>query len=272
MPLAYFNAYGGLDPRVLVPEPDREEYMRLSALGLTFDHPGAYPRNLIGKGYLVSPEPMENFEMPNLEDPDDLLTRQRMVVGSPELWYKQPLPWCFDWTNPLMFPRLLYGGMDAWFPCTNDAALPEVRRQLLPNELAQRMQRTPAIGIEYYQEASLGMVVRQPLAGREVVLSGMHPEESVVSFTIPADPAIEIEIEGRRMPVKPRITNLVVRPAEKKFYTVHFARTADLPRSFIPEIHKDIPLAARIANDVPVKYQCPPTVRDRLAAATQSRV
>jgi hypothetical protein len=115
-----------------------------------------------------------------------------------------------------MFPRLLYGGMDAWFPCTNDAALPEVRRQLLPNELAQRMQRTPAIGIEYYQEASLGMVVRQPLAGREVVLSGMHPEESVVSFTIPADPAIEIEIEGRRMPVKPRITNLVVRPAEKK--------------------------------------------------------
>jgi len=96
MPLAYFNAYGGLDPRVLVPEPDREEYMRLSALGLTFDHPGAYPRNLIGKGYLVSPEPMENFEMPNLEDPDDLLTSQRMVVGSPELWYKQPLPWCFD--------------------------------------------------------------------------------------------------------------------------------------------------------------------------------
>ncbi len=44
MALTYFNAYGGLDPRVPIPEPEREDYMRLSALGLTFDHPGAYPR------------------------------------------------------------------------------------------------------------------------------------------------------------------------------------------------------------------------------------
>jgi len=269
MALAYFNAYGGLDPRVLVPEPDREEYMRLSALGLVFDHPGAYPRNLIGKGYLVSPEPMENFEMPNLEDPDDLLTGQRMVVGSPELWYKQPLPWCFDWTNALMYPRLRYGGMDAWFPCPDDSALPEVRRQLLPSRLQKRMEQTPAIGAEYYQEASLGMVLRQPIIGHQVTLSGMHPQEPVVSFTIPPDPPIEIEVEGRRESVQPRLTNLVIRPAEKKFYTVHFARTADLPRAFIPEVHNDIPLSARIARDAPVKYESPPTVRDRLAMASK---
>jgi hypothetical protein len=269
MALTYFNAYGGLDPRVPIPESEREDYMRLSALGLTFDHPGAYPRNLIGKGYLVSPEPMENFEMPNLEDPDDLLTPQRMVAGSPELWYRQPLPWCFDWTNDLMFPRLLYGGMDAWFPCKDDAALPEVRRQLLPPRLAQRMEQAPEIAREYYQEASLGMVFRQPITGQPVSLAGMHPEEPVLNFTIPPDPPIEIEVDGRREAVQPRLTNVVLRPAEKKLYTVHFARTVDLPRAFIPEIHKDIPLLARIARDAPLKYESPPTIRDRLAAASR---
>ncbi len=213
---------------------------------------------------------MDNFEMPNLEDPDDLLTGQRMVVGSPELWYKQPLPWCFDWTNALMFPRLLYGGMDAWFPCTNDAALPEVRRQFLPSQLKRRMEQTPAIGAEYYQEASLGMVLRRPIGGQPVSLSGMHPEEPIMTFAIPPDPPIEIEIEGKREAVQPRLTNLVIRPAEKKFCTVHFARTAALPRAFIPEIHKDIPLSARIARDVPLKHESPATVRDRLAAASKT--
>jgi hypothetical protein len=192
-----------------------------------------------------------------------------MVAGSPELWYKQPLPWCFDWTNGLMFPRLLYAGMDAWFPCKDDAALPEVRRQLLPSRLAQRMEQAPEIAREYYQEASLGMVFRQPITGQPVSLVGMHPEEPVLNFTIPPDPPIEIEVDGRREAVQPRLTNVVIRPAEKRFYTVHFARTVDLPRAFIPEIHKDIPLSARIARDAPLKYESPPTIRDRLAAASR---
>jgi hypothetical protein len=267
MALTYWNAYGGLDPRVPIPEDEREMYMMLSAQGLTFDHPGAYPRNIIGKGYLVSPEPILDFEMPNLEDPDDLLTRERMVVGSPELWYKQPMPWCFDWTNGLMYPRLLYSELDAWFPCPDDSALPEVRRHFLPSRLAQRMSQTPEIAREYYQEASLGMVIRQPITGQQVSLVGMHPEEPLVSFVIPPDPPIEIEVDGTRSAVVPRLTNLVIRPAGKKFYTVHFARTADLPRAFIPEIHKDIPISARIARDTPLRYESPATIRDRLAAA-----
>jgi hypothetical protein len=76
-------------------------------------------------------------------------------------------------------------------------------------------------------------------------------------------------VDGRREAVQPRLTNVVLRPAEKKLYTVHFARTVDLPRAFIPEIHKDIPLLARIARDAPLKYESPPTIRDRLAAASR---
>ena len=38
--------------------------------------------------------------MPNLEDPDDLLT-ERLLTGDPQLWYRQPLLACCDWLHPI---------------------------------------------------------------------------------------------------------------------------------------------------------------------------
>jgi hypothetical protein len=267
MPLSYANAYGGLDPRVPIPEADREQYMSLAKLGMAFDHPGGYPRNLMGKGYLVFPEPIKGMEMPNLEDPEDLLTAERLVIGSPENWYKQPLPWCFEWTNGLMFPRELYAGYDAWFPCKDDSLLPEVRRRFIPPRLAQSMKGKDGFHSEYYHEASLGLTIREPLAGQPVSVAGMNPEDPVVGFTMPPDPVIEIDVEGHKTSPKPLLTNLVIEPAEKKFYTVYCAKTPDLPRSFIPEVHKVIPLSVQVNRDAPIRYEAPPTVRDRLAAA-----
>lgn len=267
MPIIYANAYGGLDPRVPIPESQRTKYMSMAKLGLVFDHPGGYPRNLIGKGYFVYPEPLKGAEMPNLEDPDDLLSPERMAVRSPELWYKQPLPWCFEWTRALMFPRELYAGFDAWFPCKDDSLLPEVRRRFIPARLAQTMKDRKVYHPDYYQEASLGMCVREPLAGQPISISGMNPDEQMVSFGMPPDPLIEIDVEGRKTPVKPLLTNLVIRPAERKVCAVYLAKTADLPRSFIPEVHKVIPISVQVNRDKPINYEAPPTVRDRLAAA-----
>lgn len=267
MPLSYANAYGGLDPRVPIPEAEREQYMSLAKLGMVFDHPGGYPRNLMGKGYLVFPEPIKNMEMPNLEDPEDLLTAERLVVRSPEHWYKQPLPWCFEWTNGLMFPRELYAGYDAWFPCKDDSLLPEVRRRFIPPRLAQSMKGQDAFHPEYFQEASLGLTIREPLAGQPISVAGMNPEEPMVGFTLPSDPVIEIDVDGRKTSAKPLLTNLVIQPAEKKFYAVYCAKTPDLPRAFIPEVHKVIPISVQVNRDAPIRYEAPPTVRDRLAAA-----
>jgi hypothetical protein len=270
MPLIYGNAYGGLDPRVPIPEPQREKYMTMAKLGMVFDHPGGYPRNLIGKGYFVYPEPLKGAEMPNLEDPDDLLSPERLPVRSPELWYKQPLPWCFDWVKRLMFPRELYAGYDAWFPCNDDSLLPEVRRHFIPPRLAQIVKERKTYHPDYFQEASLGMSIREPLAGQPISVTGMNPEESVVSFNMPPDPLVEIEVEGRKTPVKPLLTNLVIRPAERKLCAVYCAKTSDLPRAFIPEVHKVIPLSVQVNRDAPLKYEAPPTVRDRLAAAASA--
>jgi hypothetical protein len=84
---------------------------------------------------------------------------------------------------------------------------------------------------------------------------------------VPPAPSIEIEVEGERIATPPLLTNLVIFPAEKKFTVVYCAKTKGLARVFIPGIHKNIPLSARINRDVPIRYQSPPTIRDRLLAA-----
>jgi hypothetical protein len=267
MPLLYQNAYGGLDNRVPVPAHLEKDYRRTVALGMQFDHPGLYPRNPVGKGYLVSPDPVDGVELPNLEDPADLLTAERLATRKPELWYRQPLPWCFDWTVGLTFPRYLFMSVDAWVPPPDDSALPEVQRGFIPQELRRKLAKDHDLAAGYRQEASLGMVVGTPLSGQPIVLSGMHPEEPTISFTFPPAPSIEIEVEGERSVLPPLLTNLVIFPAEKKFTVVYCARTKGLARVFIPAIHKNISLAVRINRDAPVRYQSPPTIRDRLLAA-----
>ena len=80
--LGYANAYGGFDRRV----PTAAPTTFWDALRLTGDHPGTYPRNQSGKGYLVVDSPIDGVELPNLEDPDHLLTAENLIVKDPALW------------------------------------------------------------------------------------------------------------------------------------------------------------------------------------------
>jgi hypothetical protein len=267
MPLLYQNAYGGLDNRVPIPAEPEQDYMRSVALGMQFDHPGLYPRNPVGKGYLVLPDTIDGIELPNLEDPADMLTAERLITRKPDLWYRQPLPWCFEWTVGLTFPRYLIMGVNAWFPPPEDSTLPEVKRGFIPAHLRGRLEKDHDLAAGYLQGASLGMVVGTPLPGQPVILTGMHPEEPTITFTVPSAPSIEIEVEGERAGSPPLLTNLVIFPAEKKLTAVYCAKTKGLRRVFIPGIHKNIPIAARINRDTPIRYESPPTIHDRLLAA-----
>jgi hypothetical protein len=267
MPLVYSNCYGGLDPRVPIPEDAREEFERYAELGIAADHPGLYPRNPIGKGYCVLPEPLLGLEMPNLEDPDDRLTASRLVTGAPELWYRQPLPWCFETTHMLMYPRLLLLGLDAWFPAREPAKMPEFYRGLAPIEAAAPVEARSVDLRAAYQEASLGMVGRVPLAGAPVRLTGMHPELTTCEFLVPDDPVVDLFIDGQKMPGPTLLTHLVIRPGEQKVSAVWCARVAELPRKFVPGFHANIPLALSVNRGPLLQYESPPTVRERLSRA-----
>ena len=268
--LTYENAYGGIDWRV---RPEDED-SPVTQYRLLTDHPGFYPRNPFGRGYVVMPdhEDVDGMELPNLEKPDDLLTPERLIVGDPHLWYRQPLPWCFDWLRAHVYPRCaFFGGADAWFPAPYDE-LPEVKLGYLPKgyrELFGDKLFETGPDPRFFNEASLGMAL--PLKGDEtIILEGMSPE-GTVALTLPGLPApIRIFVEGKEMKTRIRLHTVLVKAEEKKV-SLLWGALAKTPRPFLPGIHKEIPIECRIGNDPPIPYDAPPTILDKLKEGMQKR-
>lgn len=263
------NAYGGADTRVPVPPPKSFfEELRLVA-----DHPGAYPRNPMGKGYLVIDERLDGIELPNLEDPAHPLTADNLIVGDPALWYRQPLPCMLDWQTQGMFPRLAYTGESPWWPLPADASLEEVRRGFVPEDwraLAGSLTGGKRVPPVFFQEASLGMIFANLADGTPIEIEGMHPERDKLSFALPAAPRLEIEIEGDRQPVETRVLHVVVTPHEERVEITYAGIRQEMPRAFIPGVHGEIPITLFV-DGFAVPYQTPVPIRARLEAAEAER-
>lgn len=258
VPLTFTNAYGGLDGRI--PFDVGHYGFVLEDSVLAGDHPGLYPRNPYGKAYFVGSIPdTTDLEMPSLEDPEDLLTEERLILNDPGRWYEQPLPWCLHWMSLRMFPRCAhFFGTDAWFPGPEDERMPEVRRGFLPSGFRTALQHE--IGPAIAQEASCGLVLPALAGGEPVVLEGMHPEEPVIRFSLPPLPRVQFVLEGRRQFAIPRMHTILVKPAEHKL-SITYAAEAELHRAFVPGIHARIPVSVSVDGDTAIAYPTPPTHR-----------
>jgi len=267
MSIGYENAYGGKDERV---QPGREvtfgEFVLASA---GVDHPGAYPRNPIGKGFVVGSMDGE-ISLPSLEDPTDLLTPDRLLVKDMSRWHEQPMPWCFEWLSLLTFPRyrFLPGAPDAWFTSPDDNRLAEVSRGFLPSGFAKPGESFPAP--EFFQEASLGMCC--DFEGGEVIhIRGMVRGGAALSLVLPQrEPAFSFSFDGREERVATRTHSVEIRPDEETL-TVVSAADFDMQRTIIPGVHKYVDL--RVAfSDGEIRYQPPRTDHDthRVAAFSMS--
>jgi len=270
--MTYDNAYGGIEVRLPMKLPQNIEELR--RFDIT-DHPGIYPRNLHGKGYLVLPEPAEGALMPNLEDPRDLLTPRRLLVGDPTLWHQQPMPWCFDWTNPLMFPRMAYYSFAPPHPIPPEARLPDVDRGFLPADWRERFGTRPhpdrPLPAWAFQEASLGMIFPTLTPGTPVAIGGMSPDRPTMTFSIPSPPRLDVNIDGQVRVMAPLLTACVVTPEDGLVRLTYLARISDPPRVFVPGLHKEIPFSVKIGGDAPLVYQAPVPVEERVAAAEASK-
>ena len=117
MEIRYEHAYGGWDDKSF-PEI-----------------PFFYPRNYMGTGIALRniKEVVQGMVLPNLEDPKDLLTPERIILGQPERWPSQPLPQGFGWFQRTWYPRCAFVG--AYPPYVEvDTATTEERLGLLPRK------------------------------------------------------------------------------------------------------------------------------------------
>jgi len=231
IPLAWESAYGGVDLAARADIGDPFE-APLAESGVEVDPRFglfAYPRNPVGRGYLIEPTAaaFEACRLPLIEDPGALLTPDTLVRHDFVRWPEGPDVAGFGWLSYGYFPRsallgaapLVYDG-DRIKP----SAFSEVRSGDL-HDAAVRPERplTERLGVAVAQSAAIGMRATRVLPRDTVALTGLHPREPRWTFALPADsPRMHVRFRGEQ-PIElppPAIRTLLIQPDEERLTVV----------------------------------------------------
>jgi hypothetical protein len=205
VPLRYELAYGGRDlsyeallmeevRRITPAATMRRATPSMEAL-FTRVSPLMYPRNRFGQGYVLEqrPERQADRELPQLERPDDLLTPERLALGNPLHWKRQPVPAGFDYLDPMTFPRM---GMLACPPPGYQPGdlVREVELGLVPQDLCRgniataTPQQMPTLLHPHGGHcASLGLTFPYLRGDETLLLQGMDARGQELEVRLPAE-------------------------------------------------------------------------------------
>lgn len=179
MGLRYEKAYGGIDV--------------YSNKETTYP----YPRNMLGQGFVVSntKESVDKLKLPNIEDPNDLLTPERLCLTDYDNWERQPMPAGFGWLPKHYKPRADFAGI---MPADRQAEqeLRGAYAKLVPKEErdAYLNNKISDMNFHFFNGASKGLAMHY-LSGSELITTINLSKEGKTSFELPDDnPKIGIDI------------------------------------------------------------------------------
>lgn len=218
IPICYENAYGGIDENAPVPaQKTLMDFLRR--------HPGAYPRNMVGRGYIITEgrEAVEGLLLPNVEHPEQPLTPQNLIVGTSENWWRQPLPWSCDWFDKSWYPRSSFlAGPPSGTPL-DDHEFAEVRLGWVEagqRASADRKTLEEMVDGRYFDAASPSLVVPFLRADERIELRGMTPSGRLVVQLPGVLPRMEVRFDGKNYDLSPRLNRLVISVDEERLSLV----------------------------------------------------
>jgi hypothetical protein len=179
MELRYERAYGGVDIY-----SDRKL-------------PCPYARNHLGRGFAVSntKNAVDNLALPNIEDPTDLLTPERLCPGHFMHWERQPMPQGFGWFSKLWRPRATYAGVMPADRTIEEELRAAYAKAIPPEQKALYDQtRLPDIDFRFFNGASPGLSLPYLNGDEEVRLVHLDPEGEVRCWLPGERPKIGLDI------------------------------------------------------------------------------
>jgi hypothetical protein len=199
MEIRYDRAYGGKDEKSVPTIPF------------------VYPRNFMGVGVALKnvEAVVEGLALPNVEDPHDLLTPERLIIEEPERWHLQPLPQGFGWRQRAWYPRSALLGS---YPAFLDPGTVTVEEQmgLLPRDhvaLAKQFRLKP-FEARFANGASIGMLFSSLKGDESIALAGLIPE-GLLKFSLPAEtPRIGLDLGAGLQELEPLLHTVSIRPDE----------------------------------------------------------
>jgi hypothetical protein len=250
IPLSYDRAYGGID-RVAEAKHGDPLAALLPYLDKSADPSGcsafAYPRNFAGRGWITEFDrtAIETVLLPNIEDPDDLITPERLVAGAQGHWPTMPMAWGTDWISPGWFPRLAYFGfVPAHEPFT--APIPEVRYRAAPEDIMAVVSPEKKFSLRFANGAHPGLQMQHLRGDEDIALTHLHPSEREWKFRLPNDrPRLWIDgRNGRLTETKPVISSLIIAP-DKNQVTLVWCGAAPALRPYLPPELAQMPFAVQ---------------------------
>jgi hypothetical protein len=227
MDLRYERAYGGID---------------------VYSDPVAvyaYPNNPLGCGFAVanSSASIESLPLPNLEDPADPLTPERLCIGAYANWTHQPFPAGLGWYPSAWIARTKYAGI---MPGDRDAETQRRRAYTRTVRPEQRQaflnQQLPTMDFSYFQGASRGLAMPHLSPGEEVWAENLSPEGRL-HFWLPAEtPRIGLDI-GSGVQQGPGVIHTVMIHMDERRVDIVWRRSfpyrglAWLPQTDKMEVH-----------------------------------
>jgi hypothetical protein len=144
MDVRYERAYGGVD-----------------VISYGADSPMIYPRNHIGKGFVTTnlPQALERTELPNLEDPQQLLTPESLITKMEE-WQRAPMPQGFAWYGKLWYPRCSFAGvLPAYMSLYEE--IHEAFIGIVPRDQVEQFKKfkMPVLDFKFFNGASPGLAM-----------------------------------------------------------------------------------------------------------------
>ena len=191
VPLRYDRAYGGRD--IVAEALHGNPYMRLrpyvsEEVALAQASPYLYPRNPCGVGYLIeaTPAATAQLRLPNLEQPGDLISPDRLIVGRPERWSLMPVPCAAGWSAYHWFPRAAWIGL-APLPVTPIEDLIEVKLGWITADALKRRGRSRKVDCRFANGASPGLQLPYLRGDETCVLVHLHPHKTHLEFQLPGE-------------------------------------------------------------------------------------
>lgn len=221
MEIRYDRAYGGSDERSL-PEV-----------------PFIYPRNAMGKGVVLQNvrEVVESLPLPNIEDPQDMLTPERLFIQDPERWHLQPLPQGLGWRQRTWYPRsALLGSFPPFLEAGTVTA--EERMGLLPADHVSlaKQSRMPAMLAHFANGASLGMTFPSVAADESIALGGLTPD-ALLRFRLPGEtPSIALDIGRGEEQLVPQLHTVSIQPDSRQLDLIWRASTPYPGYEWLPKM------------------------------------
>jgi hypothetical protein len=196
MEIRYERAYGGKDFK--------------SVEGLEFH----YPRNPMGTGIALgnTREVIEGLPLPNLEDPEDLLTPERIVLDDLWHWNRQPLPQGFCWFQKIWYPRCSFVGSIPGFVEVDEVMREELFGWVPTKQIALARQfKLPAFDVRFNNGASPGLVLPALTGDERILLKGLTPEGEL-AITLPGEaPGMTLDIGLGENSLPARLQTVLVR-------------------------------------------------------------